>query len=164
MSLHESRGKVCGMQAHPTRPSAVDFPSLCVSVISNTPNSNNSRRLALLVEDSVVSRKLFEYMLKHKGFDVVIATNGQEAVDEFKRHSFDMVLMDIQMPVMDGLKATGLMRQHESESGKHTPIVAITAGMDRGSCMEAGMDGYLEKPVHAPDFHEVLDRVCPEST
>lgn len=124
-------------------------------------STSSSRRLALLVEDSAMSRKLFQYMLKHEGFDVVVATNGQEAVDEFKQRSFDVVVMDIQMPIMDGLEATNLMREHETESGKHTPIVAVTAGMDRGSCMTAGMDAYLEKPVHAPDFHQVLDQVCP---
>ncbi len=131
------------------------------TVIAMADRSPSSRRRTLLVEDSVVNRKLLSYMLKNEGFDVVIATNGQEAVDEFKRQAFDLVVMDIQMPIMDGLEATRLMRLHEADSSNPTPIVAVTAGMDRGSCMTAGMDAYLEKPVHAPEFHEMLSQVCP---
>ena len=118
------------------------------------------RRLALLVEDCLVNQKLLTHMLEKEGFEVVLAVNGQEAVDKFKQEPFDVVIMDVQMPVMDGLEATRLIRQHEKDSGHRTPIVAVTAGMDRNSCIGAGMNDYLAKPVRAPDFHEVLERHC----
>jgi CheY-like chemotaxis protein len=122
--------------------------------------TTNSRRLALLVEDSLVNQKLLTHFLNAGGFDVVLAVNGQEAFDKFKRQSFDVVIMDVQMPIMDGLEATRLIRQHEKEEVGGTPIVGVTAGMDRNSCISAGMNDYLAKPVHAPDFHEVLERWC----
>ena len=117
------------------------------------------KRQVLLVEDSAPNQKILAYMLKNEGYEVVLAVNGQEAVDKFNEQSFDLIIMDVQMPVMDGLMATRLIRKSEQESGTHTPIVAVTAGMDRGSCVEAGMDDYIEKPVRVPIFHEVLSRV-----
>ncbi len=117
------------------------------------------RRQVLLVEDSAPNQKILAYMLKNEGYEVVLAVNGQEAVDKFKEQPFDLIIMDVQMPVMDGLVATRLIRQSEQETGKHTPIVAVTAGMDRGSCVDAGMDDYIEKPVRVPIFHEVLSRI-----
>lgn len=117
-------------------------------------------RLALLVEDCLVNQKLLTHMLEQEGFDVVLAANGQEAVDKFKQGSFDVVIMDVQMPIMDGLDATRLIRQYEKDPGRHTPIVAVTAGMDRSSCIGAGMDDFLAKPVRIPDFHQVLERYC----
>lgn len=122
------------------------------------------RRRALLVEDSEVSQKLMTFMLGNEGFDVVLAKNGQVGVDAFVNQSFDIVIMDIQMPLMDGLQATGLIREHEKVTGRRTPIIAVTAGMDRGSCMQADMDEYLEKPVQVGEFHEAIERLCPEPT
>lgn len=125
-----------------------------------TDSSETPLRRALLVEDSKVNQKLLSSMLHSAGFEVVIADNGQEGVDKFKAESFDLVIMDIQMPVLDGLSATRLIREHEVETDNRTPIVAVTAGMDRGSCMKADMDDYIEKPVRIPIFHEVVRRVC----
>ncbi len=101
----------------------------------------------LLVEDSVVNQKLLIGILQRRGVDVIVAENGEEGLREFDQRHFDLVLMDIQMPVMDGLQATQMIRHRESISGKHTPIVAVTAGVDRDTCMAAGMDGFLQKPV-----------------
>ena len=78
----------------------------------------------------------------------------------FDDASFDVVIMDVQMPIMDGLEATRLIRQYEKDSGRRTPIVAVTAGIERSSCMGAGMNDYLAKPVRVPDFHQVLERHC----
>ena len=75
-----------------------------------------------------------------------MACNGEEGVEKFAERSFDVVLMDVQMPVMDGLTATRIIRHHETGTGKHTPIIAVTAGMDRESCLQAGMDDHLHKP------------------
>lgn len=123
-------------------------------------NSGVSSRRALLVEDSEVNQKHLAYMLKNEGFEVVVAANGEEGVECFRNESFDLVIMDIQMPLMDGLQATRLIREHEAVAGQRTPIIAVTAAMDRGSCMNADMDDYIEKPVSIPDFHEIVERVC----
>ncbi|NNE00777.1 MAG: response regulator [Pirellulaceae bacterium] len=120
---------------------------------------SSRKQKVLLVEDSVINQKLLLYMLKNENYEVVLATNGQEAVDRYKECPFDFILMDVQMPVMDGIQATRIIRELELASGNHTPIIAVTAGMDRGSCMNAGMDDYIEKPVRVPVFHEVVARV-----
>lgn len=125
--------------------------------------SDRPQRHVLLVEDSPLNRKLLVYMLKNEGFDVVLAMDGQEALQKVKQQTFDLIIMDIQMPVMDGLEATRLIREFERESGRHTPIVAVTAAMDRSSCMNAGADEYIEKPVGVRVFHDVLSRVCESS-
>ncbi len=104
-------------------------------------------RLVLLVEDSFVNQKLMGLMLENEGCQFVLAVNGVEAVDLVRDRRFDLILMDIQMPVMDGLEATRNIRRYELEVGQHTPIVAVTAGMDRDSCLEVGMDDYIAKPV-----------------
>ncbi len=115
-------------------------------------------KLVLLVEDSVVNQKLLGLMLEHEGLGFVLANNGLDAVDLFRQRAFDLVLMDIQMPKMDGLEATRHIRQHENRNGSHTPIIAVTAGMDRDSCLDAGMDDYIKKPVRVDTLHEILSR------
>lgn len=125
-----------------------------------TDETSHPIRRALVVEDSEVSRKLLTFILENAGFEVVVAANGKEGVDKFATQSFDVVIMDIQMPVMDGLEATRLIREHEKQSGTRTPVIAVTAGMDRGSCMKADMDEYVEKPVQVSVFHEALQRAC----
>ena len=110
-----------------------------------TPTFPNLR--VLFVEDSAVNRKLMVKNLEKLGCDVTEAKDGREAVTRFVDGQFDVVLMDVQMPVMDGIAATRIIRQHEYASGGHTPIIAVTAGMDRESCMDAGMDDHLLKPV-----------------
>ena len=118
---------------------------------------------ALLVEDSQTNRLVLAHLLGGLGFDVTIACNGQEGVDQFALRSFDVVLMDIQMPVMDGLVATHVMRQQESGTGRHTPIIAVTAGMDRESCLLAGMDDHLCKPVRHDDLLHMLEPLMSRS-
>ncbi len=116
-------------------------------------------RLVLLVEDSFINRKLMGVMLEHEGCKTTFAMNGAEAVERFRQECFDLILMDIQMPVMDGLEATRIIREHEISTGQHTPIVAVTAGMDRDSCLAAGMDDYIAKPVRVDLLHEILSRI-----
>ena len=111
----------------------------------------------LLVEDSLFNQRLLLGLLHLRNYCVTVATDGQQAVDRMAEEEFDVVLMDVQMPVMDGLAATRLIRQQEAGTTKHTPILAVTAGMDRQSCLEAGMDEYLEKPVRADSLQEKLD-------
>lgn len=114
----------------------------------------------LLAEDSLVNQKLMRALLERRGHTVVIANNGHEAVAAFATQRFDLVLMDIQMPEMDGLEATEAIRRTERHRRTHTPIVAMTAHVlqgDRERCLEAGMDEYLSKPVRARRLFDTIE-------
>ncbi len=114
----------------------------------------------LLVEDHPVNQKLALTLLRKWGHEVSLATNGQEAVDMFPSAAWDLVLMDMQMPVMGGLEATRLIRAAEPLA-QRTPIIAMTANameVDRQACLDAGMDEHLAKPFNAPALQAVLQR------
>ncbi len=114
----------------------------------------------LLVEDNEVNRLVVAEQLKSRGLDVVTARHGLEAVETLARGTFDLVLMDCQMPELDGYGATRRIRQSESAS-QHLPVVALTASAmvgDRERCLEAGMDDYLSKPFTESELETVLDR------
>jgi PAS domain S-box-containing protein len=120
----------------------------------------------LLAEDSLVNQKLVIAMLKRQGHHVVPACNGKEAVAAYHAEPFDAVLMDIQMPEMDGLEATAAIRVAEKQSGNHVPIVAMTAHAmqgDRERCLQAGMDEYLSKPIRGRKLFETLETVVGDS-
>ncbi len=123
--------------------------------------ASGSRRMhILLAEDHPVNQLVAEELLKRMGHSVMLAQNGREAVDAYTTESFDLVLMDIQMPLMDGFEATAAIRSIESERGTHTPIVAMTAhALDgyREQCLAAGMDGYVPKPVRVPVLLAVIE-------
>jgi osomolarity two-component system sensor histidine kinase NIK1 len=90
-----------------------------------------------------------------------VVSDGQEAVQAVSKQAFDLVLMDIQMPVMDGCEATTIIRQSEKQTGAHVPIVALTAHTmtaDRERCLAAGMDAYLSKPVHTATLFQTIHR------
>jgi PAS domain S-box-containing protein len=115
----------------------------------------------LLAEDNLVNQKLAVRLLEKRGHTVDVADNGRDAVEMLKRQTFDLVLMDVQMPEMDGIAATNIIRQWEQEVGQHHPIVAMTALVtagDRERCLAARMDGYLSKPIRPVQLDEVLDR------
>ena len=104
----------------------------------------------LLVKDNPVNQKVAIRMLQKLGCVVELAENGQQALEKLERASYDIVLMDMQMPVMDGLTATRLLRQREQQTGHHQVVIALTANAmqtDRELCLEAGMDDYLSKPL-----------------
>ena len=106
----------------------------------------------LVVEDDSTNRILATNILRRNGYRVVIAKDGVEALEKVSLDSFDLILMDVQMPNMSGLEATAAIRKLEEASGLHTPILALTAHAmegDRERCIEAGMDDYLSKPIHA---------------
>ncbi len=119
----------------------------------------------LLVEDNPINQKLALRLLEKWGCRVTLAVNGQEAVDQVAATRFDLVLMDMQMPVMGGIEATRLIRQRERELGSRpATIVAMTANAmlgDREACLAAGMDDYLAKPMKAVDLAAKLKRVAP---
>lgn len=109
----------------------------------------------LLVEDGLINQRVAMGFLEKAGHRVSLAGNGKEAIDTLESQSFDLVLMDVQMPVMDGHEATKRIRQRESDTGEHVKIIAMTAAAmkgDRERCLEAGMDGYISKPI---DFNEL---------
>jgi PAS domain S-box-containing protein len=119
----------------------------------------------LLAEDNAINQKLAVTLLEPAGHQVVVANNGEEAVDIYGHHRFDLVLMDMQMPQMDGLQATRAIRA--LELSRRTPIVAMTANVmpeDRERCFAAGMDDFLSKPISIARLGEVLRRVMAKST
>ncbi len=143
-------------------PRAVDPASLTnmIAAVSNPrPRPDRSLRI-LLAEDNLVNQKLAVRLLERRGHSAILAGTGREAVDAFMRGQFDLVLMDVQMPDMDGLEATEEIRTYENKTGTRTPIVALTAHAlkgDRERCLAAGMDGYINKPIEAGRFNDLVE-------
>jgi PAS domain S-box-containing protein len=114
----------------------------------------------LLAEDNAVNQRLAVRLLEKRGHHVVVAGNGAEALTAMEKHEFDLVFMDVQMPEMDGLEATAVIRGKEKITGKHQPIIALTAHAmkgDREKCISGGMDGYLTKPIRPQELDDVLE-------
>jgi len=114
----------------------------------------------LLAEDSLVNQKLAVALLEGQGHKVQVVNNGQEAISALQMEKFDMVLMDVQMPEMDGLEATRKIRSSEQHTGVHIPIVAMTAHAligDRERCLETGMDAYVAKPIRADELFDTIE-------
>jgi PAS domain S-box-containing protein len=114
----------------------------------------------LVAEDNAVNQRLAARLLEKRGHRVTVTANGREAVEALANHNFDLVLMDIQMPEMDGFEATAVIREKEMHEGTHIPIIALTANAmkgDRERCLAAGMDGYLSKPIVSRDLDELLE-------
>ena len=126
-----------------------------------------ARALDILVaEDNMINQKLARRLLEKRGHRVALAANGREALAAIKAATFDLVLMDVQMPEMDGLQATEELRKREKRTGTHCPVVAMTALAMKGDkerCLAAGMDGYLSKPIRAQELDAVLDAYSPAS-
>ena len=116
----------------------------------------------LLVEDNLVNQKLACRILENSGNRVTCAGNGREALDAYGADTFDLILMDIQMPLMDGLEAAAELRKMEKTLGRYTPILALTANAmqgDRERCLAAGMDGYIAKPIRIVEFFQAIAAV-----
>jgi CheY-like chemotaxis protein len=104
----------------------------------------------LVADDNRVNQLLARLLLKKRGHSVAVAGDGRAAIDLLDKHTFDLVLMDVQMPDMDGFEATAAIRAKEKETGRHMPIIALTASAmagDKERCLRAGMDGYVTKPL-----------------
>ncbi|WP_197992895.1 PAS domain S-box protein [Gimesia aquarii] len=128
-----------------------------VMKIEETPQSLN----ILIAEDTPANQKVITAILNKRGHDCTIANNGREAIDYLRSDSFDLMLMDVQMPTMDGLQATTLIREQEAESNDHIPIIAMTAYAmrgDRDRCLKAGMDDYISKPIDAKKLIRLVER------
>ena len=120
----------------------------------------------LLAEDNPVNQLVAVRLLQRKGCEVTVVSNGRQAVDQLDSGRFDLVLMDVQMPELDGLEATAEWREKEKTRGDHTPIIAMTAHAmqgDRERCLAAGMDGYVSKPFHAEEIFPIIQQVLAEA-
>jgi PAS domain S-box-containing protein len=120
----------------------------------------------LLVEDSLINQKLAVALLEGEGHRVTVVHNGREAIDALDDGGFDLVVMDVQMPEMDGLEATARIRAKQRQTGSRTPILAMTAYAlkgDRQRCLEAGMDGYIAKPIRAEELFDAIDAMFGDS-
>ena len=114
----------------------------------------------LIADDSPTNLRLTTRMLENRDHSVTAVENGRLALEATRIDTYDVVLMDLQMPVMDGIEATAAIRAEESARGVHLPIIAITAYDDRRRCIEAGMDGYLSKPYRPQELFETVERVA----
>ena len=122
------------------------------------------RLMILLVEDNLLNQRIVTFSLKKYNHEVVIANNGVEAIEQFREKKFDVILMDIMMPVMDGLEATVKIRELESESQleKRTPIIALTANTmdnDRDKCISYGMDEFMSKPFDIEKLNSIFSEL-----
>ena len=134
----------------------------CLLNICRIAPAAQRRLRILLAEDNMVNQKLAVRLLEKQGHDVAVASNGREALAAIEKQAFDVVLMDIQMPEMDGLEATKAVREHERRTGGHLPIIAMTAHAMKGDqelCLQAGMDNYISKPISSADLFAILDLV-----
>ena len=138
-----------------------------VPLTNGCPFTEDGSALDVLVaEDNMVNQMVITAMLKKLGCKPRMTANGQEAIDAYRVSVPDIILMDISMPVMDGIKATDIIRKMQEDSAAHTPIVGVTAHAlkeDRDRCINAGMDGYLPKPVRQDALEEVLTKWAPNA-
>ncbi len=130
---------------------------------AGSPGAQRRLRI-LLAEDNEVNQQLAVKTLQKRGHAVVVAADGQEALAAIEQERFDLVLMDIQMPRMDGFAATAVIRESEKLTGRHIPIVALTAHAmkgDRERCLAAGMDAYVTKPLRVEELFETIAKLMP---
>jgi two-component system, sensor histidine kinase and response regulator len=138
--------------AHPAQPALVTRHSL---------REGQKAVTILLAEDNAVNQTLALRLLERRGYAVVVAGNGREALKAHEKQSFDLILMDVQMPEMDGFEAAAAIRRMEKSTGAHVPIVAMTAHAmkgDREQCLAAGMDDYIPKPIRPQEMYEIIAR------
>ena len=129
-------------------------------VTRHTLREVKKRLRVLLAEDNAVNQMLAVRLLEKRGYTVTVAVNGRDALAAFEKESFDVILMDIQMPEMDGLEATAEIRVREKSKGGHIPIIAMTAHSlvgDKERCLTAGMDGYVSKPIRTHQLFAVIE-------
>jgi CheY-like chemotaxis protein len=127
------------------------------------PQAGGARIRILLAEDNAVNRAVAVRLLEKRGHRVTQARTGKEAVELLSLEAFDLILMDVQMPEMDGYEATAVVREAEKATGAHIPIIALTAHAmkgDRERCLEAGMDAYLAKPINQRELLATIERLA----
>ncbi len=151
-----------GQAVAPTEPVAPPDPSSLQKMLEATGESEKPRPSLriLLAEDNPVNQRVAARLLEKRGHRVALAATGREALAWLDREPFDLILMDVQMPDMDGIETTAVIREREKADGGHMPIIALTAhamGGDRERCLEAGMDNYVNKPIDAVKLLEVVE-------
>ncbi|WP_089719600.1 response regulator [Candidatus Entotheonella palauensis] len=152
---------VMGMAPEPTSPTAL------VTRYRLAEQQAQLRPHLLVAEDNIVNQKVIVRLLEKKGYRVDVVGNGREALDAHARNSYALILMDCQMPEMDGYEATAAIRSREATTGGHTPIVAMTANAmqgDRERCLEAGMDDYVSKPIQPQTLTDLISQWAPPIT
>ncbi len=133
--------------------------TIAVAPETKEQGEEHIRLHVLVAEDNAVNRLLVARMLQKRGHWVTVVANGREALEALEKERYDLVLMDVQMPEMDGLTATEMLRKSEKNLARHQPVVALTANAMKGDeerCLAAGMDGYLTKPIRAGELQELL--------
>ena len=143
------------------------LPNAAKSLAGDAAATGPERPLrVLLAEDNIVNQRLAARILEKRAHAVVVACNGKEAVARSERETFDLVLMDLEMPEMSGFEATAAIRARERVTGGHLPILALTAHAmkgDRERCLAAGMDGYVSKPVQARELYRAINDLVPSA-
>ncbi len=140
------------------RPGGEDGPPL----VPAESAASAARLRILLAEDNDFNQQLIDHLLRRRGHDVVVAHDGRKALETLDHSSFDLMLLDIQMPELDGFQVIEALRRREQTAGGHLPVIALTAHSmkgDRERCLQAGMDDYLSKPFRAAELVAVIDRV-----
>jgi signal transduction histidine kinase/CheY-like chemotaxis protein/ligand-binding sensor domain-containing protein len=146
------------------RPRTLESPEAAPLTQDSLGEKGNGLRI-LLAEDNAVNQKLAVRILEKRGHTVAVANDGHEALSKLNHERFDLVLMDVQMPNMDGFEATAAIRTNESNGALRTRIVAMTANSmtgDRERCLAAGMDGYLSKPINTTELYRLVDAIADE--
>jgi CheY-like chemotaxis protein len=121
----------------------------------------------LLAEDNLVNQKLAARLVEKRGHTAVVVSSGREALQALEKQKFDLVLMDVQMPEMDGFETTAAIREKEKATGSHLPIIAMTAYAMKGDlerCLTAGMDKYIAKPIQPRELFEAIEGLVPAGT
>jgi CheY-like chemotaxis protein len=163
---------ICAYLVKPVRQSEL-FDSICQVLQKDSPEikpplvtrhtlREGPRSRVLLAEDNAVNQTLAVRLLEKRGYAVVVVENGRAAIAALEREHFDAVLMDVQMPEMDGLEATVAIRAKERIAGGHMPIIAMTAHALKGDeqrCLSAGMDAYISKPIRTSELFETVEKV-----
>jgi CheY-like chemotaxis protein len=129
-----------------------------------SPRERHRSLRILLAEDNPVNQKLAVRLLEKEGHTVVVADNGRLALEALKGGNVDLVIMDVQMPEMDGYEAAASIRKGEETTLDHVPILAMTAHAmkgDREKCLAAGMDGYVSKPIRPDDLRHAIEQLVP---
>jgi CheY-like chemotaxis protein len=130
------------------------------------PSGDREQLRILLAEDNTVNQTLAIHILEKRGHTIVLAETGRQALDILERQSFDLVLMDVQMPEMDGIEATAAIRERERHRGQRIPIIAMTAHAmagDKQRCLDSGMDGYVSKPIKTKELLDAINKFTPGS-
>ena len=145
----------CGMQRQPV-------PERMLATRQTVGEARRLLRI-LIAEDNVVNQRLAARLLEKQGHSVTVVDSGLATLATLAQQPFDLVLMDVQMPEMDGLEATAAIRAQEQETGRHLPIIALTSHAMQGDqerCFAAGVDAYISKPMKVDELYAAIDRLC----